>query len=354
MRHDEDGAIAVMVAILLVVLVGTTAFVVDIGDVMWERRMLQNSADAAALAVAIDCAQGECGTQAEYEAVAAAYADDNIWRGSELVSVTGKDGAPVVTVDDGEVTVAVATDGTEENPGRLRQWFSGVLGQEAGLSSQASATAVWGAVDVADAEIPLTVSLCDIKESFPDWDEGGAFPSLETVEESVAAGDLGKTILFHKSNHPHDDCSAEAGHDANDDGKLPAGWGWLAPEEKKGSCTIERISADEDDHFWAYKDPGNDPLIECLDAALNKPVVVPIFVDFQKSKPPAIKGDRYLLFAPAAFYLTGYKFPSKTVGDPGCSTSDTCIRGHWVTKLDPGKNPTGEISLGVNTVRMKN
>jgi uncharacterized membrane protein len=61
LKSSEEGTIAAVVAVMLLVLLGMAALVVDIGDGYWERRMLQNSADAAALAVAGDCVQGDCG-----------------------------------------------------------------------------------------------------------------------------------------------------------------------------------------------------------------------------------------------------------------------------------------------------
>jgi len=52
-RHPERGAILVQVAILLMVLIGFTAFVVDYGVMLVGRRQAQNAADAGALAGAI-------------------------------------------------------------------------------------------------------------------------------------------------------------------------------------------------------------------------------------------------------------------------------------------------------------
>ena len=53
-RHDQDerGAVLVWVALMLVVLLGIGALVIDVGALYAERRQLQNGADAAALAVA--------------------------------------------------------------------------------------------------------------------------------------------------------------------------------------------------------------------------------------------------------------------------------------------------------------
>ena len=60
----------VWVALMLVVLLGIGALVIDVGALYAERRELQNGADAAALAVATDCAEGNC------DATKSATADD--------------------------------------------------------------------------------------------------------------------------------------------------------------------------------------------------------------------------------------------------------------------------------------
>src|SRR5205085_3645115 len=57
---DDEGAISIIVAILMVALLGFGAIVVDIGSLYAERRQLQNGADSAALAVAIDCGTTTC------------------------------------------------------------------------------------------------------------------------------------------------------------------------------------------------------------------------------------------------------------------------------------------------------
>jgi hypothetical protein len=53
-RHDERGAVLIMTALMLVVLLGISALVVDLGYAYEMRRQAQNSADAAALGAAQD------------------------------------------------------------------------------------------------------------------------------------------------------------------------------------------------------------------------------------------------------------------------------------------------------------
>jgi hypothetical protein len=54
LRSDEGGAVAVLLALLLAVLIGVAALVVDLGQIIIVRSELQNGADAGALAGVVD------------------------------------------------------------------------------------------------------------------------------------------------------------------------------------------------------------------------------------------------------------------------------------------------------------
>ena len=81
-RRDDAGATIVIVALMMVVLLGMGALVIDVGQLYAERRELQNGADAAALAVAQDCAGGDCRDETT---TAGTYADDNAHDGKAAV-----------------------------------------------------------------------------------------------------------------------------------------------------------------------------------------------------------------------------------------------------------------------------
>ena len=57
-RKEEEGAVAIVVAICLVVLMGAVALTLDVGGLLYRRREMVNGADAAALAAAVECARG--------------------------------------------------------------------------------------------------------------------------------------------------------------------------------------------------------------------------------------------------------------------------------------------------------
>ncbi len=53
-RRQEEGQVMVILALALAILLGFAALAIDIGMFMWEKRALQNAADAAALAGALE------------------------------------------------------------------------------------------------------------------------------------------------------------------------------------------------------------------------------------------------------------------------------------------------------------
>lgn len=70
---DERGIVIVLVAVMLVVLLGFAAMAVDIGEILWSRRVQQNAADAAALAGVRELPDNP----ANATLVALSYATDN-------------------------------------------------------------------------------------------------------------------------------------------------------------------------------------------------------------------------------------------------------------------------------------
>lgn len=74
----ERGAVAVISALLLVVLLGCAAIAVDVGMLYSERAQLQNGADAGAIAIAQDCAaNGTATCQSRAASSALALAKQN-------------------------------------------------------------------------------------------------------------------------------------------------------------------------------------------------------------------------------------------------------------------------------------
>jgi hypothetical protein len=130
------------------VLLGAAAFTVDIGAVYAERAQLQNGADAAALAIAQNCAAGSCGnTQTTAQ---------------NLANLNSNDHASNVRVDLpllNSVHVTTTTRNGIGGPGALPLTFAPVLGVKTATVS-AGATARWGSPATGPVDLGLTFAPC--------------------------------------------------------------------------------------------------------------------------------------------------------------------------------------------------
>lgn len=145
--EDDRGAVAPLVAILMVVLIGFAAISVDIGANYAEKRQLQNGADAAALAVAQESYCGNSSPTVDGVALIKA----NVNRGTS-------DGAVIVDKLRRSVTATATAVDTDGLSGR-RNWFAPILGHDRTQIS-ASATASCGSPLAGTAALPLTFNEC--------------------------------------------------------------------------------------------------------------------------------------------------------------------------------------------------
>jgi Flp pilus assembly protein TadG len=283
--QDERGATAVLVSLLLVPMLGFAAIAVDVGALYAERARLQIAADAAALAVAQDCARGNCG---DMLATARALVAANDGEASA--------GQPVLSSDPLSVTVAGSTP--------KEHWFAPVIGHE---SSQVSATATvgWGGPSGGTAVLPLIFSWC----SFLAQTNGG-LPSTTTK----------RTIMWSKS----DDVSGCFGPSGNE---VPGGFAWVVPDA--GTCRAthfidQRLLSDT-----GVSLPGSCRQAD-LDRWLNRTVLLPLFDQSGGTGSNAW----YRVHGYAAFVITGYAVngsvnTGKKVCGPGTTSSDRCVTGYY-------------------------
>jgi hypothetical protein len=328
---EEDGAIAVLVAFLIVALVGMGALVLDVGLMYWESRQLQNGADAAALAVAQDCAVNPCNDR---DAVAQAYANDNSNDGASTAAVRlpGIDGDNSVTVE--------TTTLSDSGEGFLTHTLAGVLGVPTSSQTR-SATARWGYFGGGNT-IPLTFSVCE-------WDimTGGlGVAALPTAEE---------TVYFHRDSSNANPCGGPANMD------YPGGFGWLDPDLSGDvppcTATISSIGTVEGDTGSGRPQPDNQTgcTVSHMQSLLGQTVLMPIFTTVT---PPPGKGT-YQIIGFAALEFTGFRFgggpDSGTVAPKPipCSGSDRCVRGRFVNYYDLGSEPSDTApNFGVTAIAL--
>lgn len=145
----ESGNVIIVTALLMTTLFGFLALVVDIGASLVRRSSLQTGADAAALAIAKQCAEAVVtGSTTCTTSIAQSYFDDNMLGGSPVQL-----DAPVLqTSYDGKVGRITVNGTFQQQP-----YFAGVLGHGGAQTVRANATARWGPLTAEDAVFPIAI-----------------------------------------------------------------------------------------------------------------------------------------------------------------------------------------------------
>ena len=298
---DERGAVALVVALVLVPLLGFAALAVDTALVYVARTQLLTASDAAALAVAADCARGTCGHAA---GTAAGLAGAN-------AAVLGADGPARVDTELGATSVTVTARST------VGLVFAPVLGIQ-DSEVRASTTARWAPLASVTAPLPVALSVCERPgpEGVPDDDRPVA---VRPVGEESCAGPAGT---------------------------VPAGLVTLAT----GSCTVDVVAG-------GTLAVAEDALPSGCDAAAALPAlgtVVPVPV-FDRLTGTGAAATVHVLGI-AGFHVTGWSTGSTAVG-PGTAAAcgdQPCLLGFFTGYAAPDASPSdtasGTPDLGARAV----
>ena len=354
---EERGAAAVLTAVSLTALIAMAAFAIDTGALYAERRELQNGADAAALAIAEDCAYEilPC-TGAFAQITGDAYADANASDSAALIhdialDPTGK-----------TVTVTVRSE-DEAGETVMAPFFAQVIGFD-GTEVQAAATAEWGFPRGIRQAPPLIISDCEYNPGYipPTWPEKGD-PFI---------------FYFHDGNSP--DFNEEEGscHESTSGFDLPGGFGWLAAS----GCGIDLDTGT--DHL---ADPGSSPSNGCTPEVLKKRLmphheskqvatVLPYFSQCVAGDGDCMLGLGglgnniwYTVSDFGGFFVTGYNFggqykqqteelfypdgePFLPAGLP-CTGDERCIAGYFAEATIYDGTPGG-TDRGVILIKLTN
>jgi hypothetical protein len=287
----DRGAVSVIAALLGVALIGFAAVGIDVAATAAQGQEVQNGADAAALAIAEDCAWGSCGSPTT---TAQAYANAN-----------HDDSAVAVTVDldsdDGEVEVETAA---------VRQhWFGPIVGIPQTTVTR-RATVEWG-YPGAGRTLPLTFSECE----FYGQTGGPVDPDAVGPEQIVY---LSKTSTAGDCDKP------QSGN------YVPGGFGYI--NDDAGPCTAETGIGDN-----VLTTPGNAVPSTCTPEFFEDlvdtgtPVLIPIFDNYGGTGNNAW----YHLTGYASFRLTGYRLGGQyNYQQQGCSGNERCIKGYFLDYVD--------------------
>lgn len=279
-QHGERGAVSVIVAILLVVLLGFVAIAVDVGVIYSEKAQLQNGADASAIALAQKCARNSSDTLCSTTStLAGSLADQN--------ALDGKSNVNNIQLDKTARTVSVITTakeaGAPDNSVSLFfAWALGIPSKEVGTKS----SAMWGSPKAGRTAFPLAFSICQVK----DYVDG----PLQLLQ------DHGKNA--------NADCNYGPSGAA-----VEGGFGWLVQDAGKCGGTIDLALSE------GGSDPGNNAPGNCSDtltkwsndisAGKHVIVLLPVYNKVTGTGSGAVYG----LISFAAFDVTGWKFS----GDSG-------------------------------------
>jgi Flp pilus assembly protein TadG len=325
--------VLVWAAVSMVALVGMGALVVDVGALYQERREVQNGADAAALAVAKDCALDDC--QDAY-GTADHYADANASDDASNVPLVCGDDPDLVPCSDppsgtagasGWVRVDTSTHNPDNgaNDTQVDLVLAPVLdAANVGETVTASAVAAWAPLGSART-IPLTFSTCEFIAFGGSLDPLG-FPS-------------GPGAIYFRDTPQADTCG----------GGLTGGFGWL----ERSNC-MSRITADRwfDDRAGSSVPPGCNPR-----SWRNREVVIPLF-DRTRGSFRTDDDPEYHVAGFAGFRILGYRFDRfnrwNSFRCPGTffSPRPACVYGEFTRITSTDAEFGGGADFGARTVKM--
>ena len=312
-RRNQDGVVAVFMLMAVVALMGMVGFVIDMGQIRQEKRELQNGADAAALALAQECARNLC---TNLMAKAQPYADANAKDRASAVT-----GATLISANQVKVDTRTTTSGGATS---LTMQFIQFVGGPTTAQVKATATAAWEAPGGATT-FPLTISYCEWNSLVTS--SGGIYPTSS------------QWIYFHNpKNNPNQNppiCpSGPAGQN------VPGGFGWL--DTVSNSVCATAVVAGSNVSSAPGNSPPNLNNSGCVPASFlsANTITIPVFDAASGSG----QNGQYHIFGLATFemfhmHLAGGNCSSSawnTCNPPaGCSSSQRCIYGRFVLKIFP-------------------
>jgi hypothetical protein len=399
----DTGAIALIVTVLFAssVLVGCAALSVDVGQMMSEKRQLQNGADASALSLAQTCGLDptKCsvtGGQMGGAAVGTSKINDSNAQdlkngfdtsqyangicgrstpglpscGSTTGRITDCTPLPSYLTSDTTIPYVEVHTLTRTTSGStiLPSVFAGALTGSAGGPIAACSRASWGAIGTFAGVMPVTFSLCEWQTytgSPPDFypppsdpapGYGGASQAPWPSPATTPATPRQEIVIYLQDHGPTTTCHTFNGHD------VPGGFGYL--QASSTSCGISVTTS-----AWVQIDTGNStpcdfaplvgtvvplPIFDCTVRSTGAPTFQPT------TTTPCATGTGnntwYHIINFAGFYVSGYKTGGSqehaSLVPPGtvmpCSNGDRCISGWFVRDSFGGGTPNGPPNMTGN------
>ena len=378
--NGDDGAVAVIVALLSVALLGFGAIVIDVGALYAEKRDLQNGTDAAAFAVAQACAGGNCGafdTDAEFFADGNASDDASDVTevcGAGVAVLPGCTDAPTGLAGDGYVRVTARTENASGG-NLVPPFLAQVLDPSyTGTEVTASSTVVWGGAISAVSDIPVTLSACEFAEftaaglapkpNFTAYPAQGYAASWLT---SATGGKAHERVFF--THDSQGEATGQSTCPATPPGGDASGsFGWLDDPAGIPGCPLQTTVSPDGDLGYDNAQ-GNTVPSECKKSfpPPGTVVFIPVYDYFTVKDVQTTQGGGnnvwYHVDGYAAFYVTGYNLQlgggatgdkqSIVTGQYPCSGQLRCISGFFTTALAPTPGIVGGgTSYGAKITQM--
>lgn len=352
----DEGVIAMLAAIVIAggLAIGMLALTVDVGRLFVERRDVQNGADAAAVALAEDCARGRASCAIATAPVrAAAFADANAKDGTSRVTET------CGTTPLGSCGPRSAHAWECQDPGAYARWvrvrtatrgsdgttvvppvFSDVLSPRTGQGTWACAQAAWGAAGSAQVVVPFAISICDYQRQGQlvavSFANNGStrtctITDADGISRSYTTALTGLTY-FTKAGSTFD-CATPVSIAIGD---LLTRQNVASTQQVCGVQPSPRLNA-------------------LIGSTLYLPIVGDVQTNGQGSYP-----FRVLSFAAVVFrgyflqnaQTTGGTSPSPSWASFGCRSGTSCVSGTFTTGVSPGTVVPGGTNTGTAAVQL--
>jgi Putative Flp pilus-assembly TadE/G-like len=390
-RGRDRGAVVVIVAMVvgMFVLTGVAALTIDAGSLYAERRVVQNGADAASLALAQACARGDVANCSPFWSALTDLTDLNSPDGlTDIASICGSTALftpcptpwtdpswspalvdctklpPSLPAGVNYVEVRTKTRSITPNTSVVHKFFARNDAHPDGVSVKACARAAWGPAGGLTTFVPVTFSECEWKAGTVKGTIYGNKPPFTVANPETPAREIAIAL-----NAPNDAaCATWAGHD------LPGGFGWLC----HGSGCIPPSPAvcemAVDGNGWVDADTGIGGGNDCkpqMNALVGKVAYLPVFDCISGSKTWCTNDGSgtnawYHIKGYAAFYVTGVDIAGGMLNNflPGYPTTAArqtcnakggkCIYGWFLEDLLPASAIIGVDStdFGLEAVQV--
>ena len=336
--RSERGATIVFVVLGIVGILGMASIVIDVGALRQERRTLQNGADAAALAVARDCIDGNCGAVLT---TAGTYANLNADDGKAIVDqLCGYDKSatmpactgPAVTPPVGALGWVKAKTRTLDGAGNQKVMFGfGRIFGQTGAAVNADAYTAWGS-PARVTDVPLMFADCEYQR----WKSAGGDIVIKNVYDSPA-------------------CTNTKG------GNPSGGFSWQEYSSNcllettitsvSGTDVVEVLPQGNGKNKATRPPPGCNPTK--VSALLNQLIRVPIW----DSSVDCGGHLQYTIVGFALFRITGIAEVNGNINTnmlAGECPDGRCFKGHFESLVEAAKTRFGGVDYGNLTYRLFN